>query len=100
MTPQALDSRRRDFTLSSIMSEHTKTITAISWSPYDPDLIATAAADGKVIVWSVGAQAVVAALNDVTPTPCSVGWMGRSGGEGGSADVVFLSGRGPLQMYV
>uniref|UniRef100_A0A8V5GYZ3 Uncharacterized protein n=1 Tax=Melopsittacus undulatus TaxID=13146 RepID=A0A8V5GYZ3_MELUD len=46
------------------MSEHKKTITAISWSPHNPDMFASASADSSVIIWNVTEQKVVARLDD------------------------------------
>ena len=42
------DAEFKEFRLHSIMSEHKKTITAISWNPKDPNLLATASADNQV----------------------------------------------------
>ena len=38
----------KEFRLHSIMSEHKKTITAITWNPKDTDLLASASADNQV----------------------------------------------------
>lgn len=46
------------------MSEHKKTITAISWCPHNPDMFASASADSLVIIWNVTEQKVVAKLDD------------------------------------
>ena len=40
------------------MSEHKKTITAISWNPRNPDLFASSSADNHIIVWNVAEQQV------------------------------------------
>ena len=42
------DREFKEFRLHSIMSEHKKTITAISWNPKDTDLLASASADNQV----------------------------------------------------
>jgi len=59
-----LDQQYNEFKLRSIMSEHKKTITAISWSPDDPDLFASASADNLLIVWNVAEQKAVARLDN------------------------------------
>lgn len=46
------------------MSEHKKTITAISWCPHNPDVFASASADSLVIIWNVNEQKVVAKLDN------------------------------------
>lgn len=46
------------------MSEHKKTITAISWCPDNPDLFASASADNLLIVWNVAEQKPVARLDN------------------------------------
>lgn len=46
------------------MSEHKKTITAISWCPHNPDMFASASADSLVIIWNVTEQKVVAKLDN------------------------------------
>lgn len=46
------------------MSEHKKTITAISWCPGNPDLFASASADNLLIIWNVAEQKAVARLDN------------------------------------
>lgn len=46
------------------MSEHKKTITAISWCPDNPDLFASASADNLLIIWNVAEQKAVARLDN------------------------------------
>ena len=53
-----LDRRYNEFKLVSIMSEHKKTITAISWNTRNPDLFASASTDNTVIIWNVAKQKV------------------------------------------
>lgn len=50
------------------MSEHKKTITAISWCPHNPDMFASASADSLVIIWNVTEQKVVAKLDNTKGT--------------------------------
>ena len=59
-----LDQQYNEFKLRSIMSEHKKTITAISWSPDNPDLFTSASADNLLIVWNVAEQKAVARLDN------------------------------------
>lgn len=58
-----LDQQYNEFKLRSIMSEHKKTITAISWCPDNPDLIASASADNLLIVWNVAEKKAVARMD-------------------------------------
>ena len=46
------------------MSEHKKTITAISWCYDNSDLFASASADNLLIVWNVAEQKAVARLDN------------------------------------
>lgn len=46
------------------MSEHKKTITAISWCSDNPDIFASASADNLLIVWNVAEQKAVARLDN------------------------------------
>lgn len=46
------------------MSEHKKTITAISWCPHNPDLFASGSTDNLVIIWNVAEQKVIAKLDN------------------------------------
>lgn len=46
------------------MSEHKRTITAISWCPGNPDLFASASADNLLIIWNVAEQRTVARLDN------------------------------------
>ncbi|MBZ3885137.1 WD repeat-containing protein 17 [Sciurus carolinensis] len=59
-----LDHRYNEFKLRAIMSEHKKTITAISWCPHNPDLFASGSTDNLVIIWNVAEQKVIAKLNN------------------------------------
>uniref|UniRef100_A0A4X1VYY9 WD repeat domain 17 n=1 Tax=Sus scrofa TaxID=9823 RepID=A0A4X1VYY9_PIG len=59
-----LDHRYNEFKLHSIMSEHKKTITAISWCPHNPDLFASGSTDNLVIIWNVAEQKVIAKLDN------------------------------------
>ncbi|KAL8558969.1 hypothetical protein ACOMHN_028281 [Nucella lapillus] len=88
-----LDARFQEFCLLSIMSEHKKTITSISWHPRDPDLIASSAADLSVIVWSVSQQRALATLT-VKVAPTCIGWSHHD-----PTCLAYISGRGPLYMW-
>ncbi|XP_051475988.1 WD repeat-containing protein 17 isoform X2 [Apus apus] len=89
-----LDHRYNEFKLRAIMSEHKKTITAISWCPYNPDMFASASADSLVIIWNVTEQKVVAKLDNTKGIPASLSWCWN----GGDA-VAFVSHRGPLYIW-
>ncbi|XP_062334611.1 WD repeat-containing protein 17 isoform X2 [Osmerus eperlanus] len=90
-----LDHRYNEFKLRSIMSEHKKTITAISWCPHNGEVFASASADNLLIVWNVAEQKAVARLDNTKGIPASVSWCWNAG-EG----VAFVSHRGPLYIWV
>lgn len=46
------------------MSEHKKTITALSWCPHNPDLFASGSTDNLVIIWNVAEQKIIAKLDN------------------------------------
>uniref|UniRef100_H3BYM7 Uncharacterized protein n=1 Tax=Tetraodon nigroviridis TaxID=99883 RepID=H3BYM7_TETNG len=58
------DQQYNEFKLRSIMSEHKRTITAISWCPGNADLFASASADNLLIIWNVAEQRTVARLDN------------------------------------
>ncbi|RVE76746.1 hypothetical protein OJAV_G00012020 [Oryzias javanicus] len=89
-----LDQQYNQFKLRSIMSEHKKTITAISWCPDDPDLFASASADNLLIVWNVAEKKAVARLDNTKGVPVSVSWCWNS-----ADGVAFVSQRGPLYVW-
>uniref|UniRef100_A0A8C3U5Y8 WD repeat domain 17 n=1 Tax=Catharus ustulatus TaxID=91951 RepID=A0A8C3U5Y8_CATUS len=89
-----LDHRYNEFKLHAIMSEHKKTITAISWCPHNPDVFASASADSLVIIWNVNEQKVVAKLENTKGIPASLGWCWNAGDA-----VAFVSHRGPLYIW-
>ncbi|XP_068043144.1 WD repeat-containing protein 17 isoform X3 [Anomalospiza imberbis] len=89
-----LDHRYNEFKLHAIMSEHKKTITAISWCPHNPDVFASASADSLVIIWNVNEQKVVAKLDNTKGIPASLGWCWSAGDA-----VAFVSHRGPLYIW-
>ncbi|XP_071412366.1 WD repeat-containing protein 17 isoform X1 [Pithys albifrons albifrons] len=89
-----LDHRYNEFKLHAIMSEHKKTITAISWCPHNPDVFASASADSLVIMWNVNEQKVVAKLDDTKGIPASLSWCWNAGDA-----VAFVSHRGPLYIW-
>jgi WD40 repeat protein len=75
------------------MSEHRKTITTISWHPFDTDLILSASVDPKICVWNVRKQHLVACFTNLKGAPASVGWHPTEKSTFG-----FICGRGPLQL--
>ncbi|XP_077574603.1 WD repeat-containing protein 17 isoform X1 [Stigmatopora nigra] len=90
-----LDQQYNEFKLRCIMSEHKKTITAISWCPDNPDLFASASADNLLIVWNVAEQKAVARLDNTKGIPAAVSWCLSS-----SDGVAFVSQRGPLYVWL
>ncbi|KAI7810539.1 WD repeat-containing protein 17 isoform X2 [Triplophysa rosa] len=89
-----LDHRYNEFKLRAIMSEHKKTITAISWCPHNPDVFASASADNLLIIWNVAEQKAVARLDNTKGIPASLSWCWNAGD-----NVAFVSHRGPLYIW-
>lgn len=89
-----MDQKLHDFKLHSIMAEHKKTVSTISWSPHDKDLIATASITNRIIIWNVAEQKTVARLDVATGTPRSLAW-----GVPDKNSVIFMDCRGPMQMW-
>ncbi|KAM6220320.1 WD repeat-containing protein 17 isoform 4-T4 [Rhynchocyon petersi] len=89
-----LDHRYNEFKLHAIMSEHKKTITAISWCPHNPDLFASGSTDNLVIIWNVAEQKVIAKLNSTKGMPASLSWCWNT-----EDAVAFVSHRGPLLIW-
>ncbi|XP_019507276.1 PREDICTED: WD repeat-containing protein 17 [Hipposideros armiger] len=89
-----LDHRYNEFKLHSIMSEHKKTITAISWCPHNPDLFASGSADNLVIIWNVAEQKVIAKLDNTKGMPASLSWCWNT-----DDAVGFVAHRGPLFIW-
>ncbi|XP_014871643.1 WD repeat-containing protein 17-like isoform X1 [Poecilia latipinna] len=89
-----LDQQYNEFKLRSIMSEHKKTITAISWCPDNADLFASASADNLLIIWNVAEKKAAARLDNTKGVPVSVSWCWNS-----ADGVAFVSQRGPLYVW-
>uniref|UniRef100_A0A7N5JRA9 WD repeat domain 17 n=1 Tax=Ailuropoda melanoleuca TaxID=9646 RepID=A0A7N5JRA9_AILME len=89
-----LDHRYNEFKLHAIMSEHKKTITAISWCPHNPDVFASGSTDNLVIVWNVAEQKIIAKLDNTKGMPASLSWCWNAGDA-----VAFVSHRGPLFIW-
>ncbi|XP_044537602.1 WD repeat-containing protein 17 [Gracilinanus agilis] len=89
-----LDHQYNEFKLHAIMSEHKKTITAISWCPHNPDIFVSGSADHLVIIWNVAEQKVVAKLDNTKGVPASLSWCWNAGDT-----VAFVSNRGPLNIW-
>ncbi|XP_051025565.1 WD repeat-containing protein 17 [Acomys russatus] len=89
-----LDRRYNEFKLHAIMSEHKKTITAISWCPHNPDLFASSSTDNLVIIWNVAEQKVIAKLDNIKGTPACLGWCWNT-----EDAVAFVSQKGPLFIW-
>uniref|UniRef100_A0A8B9GTH9 WD repeat domain 17 n=1 Tax=Astyanax mexicanus TaxID=7994 RepID=A0A8B9GTH9_ASTMX len=86
--------RYNEFKLRAIMSEHKKTITAISWCPHNPEVFASASADNLLIIWNVAEQKAVARLDNTKGIPASISWCWNTGDS-----VAFVSHRGPLYVW-
>ncbi|XP_051992804.1 LOW QUALITY PROTEIN: WD repeat-containing protein 17-like [Xyrauchen texanus] len=89
-----LDHRYNEFKLRAIMSEHKKTITAISWCPHNPEVFASASADNLLIIWNVAEQKAAACLDNTKGIPASLSWCWNAGDS-----VAFVSHRGPLYIW-
>ncbi|XP_058380914.1 WD repeat-containing protein 17 isoform X5 [Diceros bicornis minor] len=89
-----LDHRYNEFKLHAIMSEHKKTITAISWCPHNPDLFASGSTDNLVIIWNVAERKVVVKLDNTKGMPASLSWCWNA-----DDAVAFASHRGPLFIW-
>ncbi|KAM6440167.1 WD repeat-containing protein 17 isoform 1-T4 [Liasis olivaceus] len=89
-----LDHRYNEFKLWAIMSEHKKTITAISWCPHNHDLFASASAENLVVIWNVAEQKVAAKFDNTKGIPASLSWCWNAGDA-----VAFASHRGPLYIW-
>ncbi|XP_023375749.1 WD repeat-containing protein 17 [Pteropus vampyrus] len=89
-----LDHRYNEFKLHAIMSEHKKTITAISWCPHNPDLFASGSTDNLVIIWNVAEQKVIAKLDNTKGMPASLSWCWNA-----HDAVAFVAHRGPLFIW-
>jgi WD40 repeat protein len=59
--------------LKSILTESRIAITALSWHPTQKKLLATATSDGRVCVWNVDEQRVVASVA-VPSAPLFIEW--------------------------
>ncbi|XP_066535677.1 WD repeat-containing protein 17 isoform X2 [Hoplias malabaricus] len=89
-----LDHRYNEFKLRAIMSEHKKTITAISWCPHNPEVFVSASADNLLIVWNVAEQKTVTRLDNTKGIPASISWCWNT-----VDSVAFVSHRGPLYIW-
>ncbi|TRZ01527.1 hypothetical protein DNTS_005210 [Danionella cerebrum] len=89
-----LDHRYNEFKLRAIMSEHKKTITAISWCPHNPEMFASASADNLLIIWNVAEQKAIARLDNTKGIPASLSWCWNT-----VDSVAFVSHRGPLYIW-
>uniref|UniRef100_A0A671MYN2 WD repeat-containing protein 17-like n=1 Tax=Sinocyclocheilus anshuiensis TaxID=1608454 RepID=A0A671MYN2_9TELE len=89
-----LDHRYNEFKLQAIMSEHKKTITAISWCPHNPEVFASASADNLLMIWNVAEQKVVTRLDNTKGIPASLSWCWNAGDS-----IAFVSHRGPLYIW-
>ncbi|XP_045113908.1 WD repeat-containing protein 17-like isoform X1 [Portunus trituberculatus] len=82
-----------EWQLFSILADHRKTITCLDWHPCSEDLLASAALDQRVCVWSVSRQCVLYAIN-ICRVPTVVAWCT------GHRDLLSFSTQvGPLQLW-
>uniref|UniRef100_A0A8C4Q599 Uncharacterized protein n=1 Tax=Eptatretus burgeri TaxID=7764 RepID=A0A8C4Q599_EPTBU len=89
-----MDQHHYEFKLRAIMSEHKRTITAISWSPHCPEVFASASMDGLLIIWNVIERKVVSRLKLIEDTPSFLSWCPDC-----SDTVTFTSPSGPLYLW-
>ena len=76
------------------MSEHKKTITAISWSPHNLDLFVSSSTGNRLVVWDVVKQRPVMKLDNTKDIPVSVGWCTHD-----PSLVSFVLSRGPMFVW-
>ncbi|XP_050694797.1 WD repeat-containing protein 17-like isoform X3 [Eriocheir sinensis] len=82
-----------EWQLFSILADHRKTITCLDWHPCSEDLLASAALDQRVCVWSVSRQSVLYAIS-ICRVPTVVAWCT------GHRDLLSFSTQvGPLQLW-
>lgn len=89
-----MDRKYNQFRLRSILSEHKKTISAISWNPRNLDVFATASYENKIIVWDIDQQKPIATYQNLKNPPIAIDWCLLHG-----EAVSFIHGRGPLFMW-
>ena len=80
--------------MTSIMAEHKRTITSISWNPHNRDIFATASTECRIIVWNVVEQNIVAQLENIKSPPSCIGWCPHE-----TNAVAYIYGRGPLFIW-
>ncbi|KAK3740724.1 hypothetical protein RRG08_048968 [Elysia crispata] len=88
-----VDQRHNEHRLLSIMSEHKKTITTISWCPEKSDYLASASLDGLIVVWDIERQHVVARHNFKGPV-MHIGWTPNK-----CQCLAFMNKSGPLWLW-
>ncbi len=62
------------FKLHSIMCEHTKTITAITWHPSNSNIIASCSSEEYIVVWNIRERKVEAKLDSVRAPIANIEW--------------------------
>lgn len=89
-----LDKKYNQFCLLSILSEHKKTISAISWNPKNPDVLASASYENKVIVWDINKERPLAIFQNTKGIPTALDWCLLHG-----ESVSYIVGKGPLFLW-
>ncbi|WAQ98157.1 WDR17-like protein [Mya arenaria] len=69
-----LDPKYNQFRLISILSEHKKTISAISLNPRNIDILASASYENKIIIWDVSKQRPLAVYKNTKFPPIALDW--------------------------
>ncbi|XP_048589465.1 WD repeat-containing protein 17 isoform X2 [Nematostella vectensis] len=88
------DHQFSEYRLISILADHRKTITAIAWNPHNEDILASAGADCRVLIWSIKEQKIIASLQSVKVIPSSIGWCLHE-----LDSIAYVHGRGPIFLW-
>ncbi|XP_052276761.1 WD repeat-containing protein 17-like isoform X3 [Dreissena polymorpha] len=71
-----------------------KTISAISWNSRNPDILASASYENRIIIWDISKQKPIAIYKDTKTPPICVDWCYLHG-----EALSFTSGRGPVLIW-
>ncbi|XP_076315846.1 WD repeat-containing protein 17-like [Tachypleus tridentatus] len=89
-----MDRKQNTFCLQSIMSEHKKTITCLTWHQTNEDCLASASVDPKICIWNVAQHALLACLKTPLTTPTLITWYPEE-----IDSLVYLESQGPLYLW-